>query len=850
MIRNAILLTLFSFLLNSLFAAQATPADYFSYVGVMVDNTGLSISGVTTADIKIDLFTQAADGTSGYSQTFASHSVHDGVFELKVGPSLPDLFTHKYMEVTVNNVKLSPRIELHSAATTIAAQNSQNSLNTARFGNQTPDEFLQYIKNNINTSIADGSITSNKISTNTITSMQIATSAITTTKIADSAINTAKVADNSVTSVKIADAAIATAKIADSAISTAKLADSSITSVKLANDAITTASVSDNAITTAKIANDAIVTTKIAGNSVTNSRLADSAVTAVKLADNAVITAKIANAAIDSTKLADGAVATAKLADNSVTTAKIAASAIAAANIADGAVTSSKLADGSATGVKLGADVVKTTNNLSDLANTATARTNLGLGTMAIQNTGAVAITGGNINGTVIGATTAANGTFQALNAANVTATNLSGSLQTAIQSNITKVGTLTDLTVQGNGTFNADLTATGKITANQFYGDGSNLTNLPSTSMHVAGTGTYSIIYQKAGVPANKAGDYYAAVYGGAMHVATGRLSSIINGQQNYATVEYATVLGGYENKNSGIYSLIGNGYRNQTTGKYSLAHGRENNASGQSSIAIGEYNKAEGTASFALGQYNEAKGYTSVALGYKNIAGTNGFGFATGYLNQAIGKYSSVIGGSRLIINGQGSGGMRGGDGTLAEVTKTAENTFYFVDQAVCVGTSTDCAAASYTAGTIYAKNNTVQNADYAEYFLSHHPLKAGDVVGLDRASGKTRKFQPGDTLLGIVSTKPGIVGNAVKDTSNHALVALMGQVPFNKKQTQTKDGMVYTLDGNLIGTLLADGNVYINIGSDLQEIRTLKEKNKNLENRLAELEKQVKFLLQQNN
>src|SRR6056300_731145 len=242
-------------------------------------------------------------------------------------------------------------------------------------------------------SLSNEAITSVHIGVLSKTNNSIPTGVIAAGNIADGAISTAKLAADAVTGAKIADDAIDSEHYTDDSIDTAHIADSQITTAKIADTAITTAKITDANVTTAKIAADAI----------TGAKIADDAINSEHYTDASIDTAHIADAQITLAKLAASSVNSSKIVDDSIVNADINSSAaIDATKIHDGTISNTEFGYlnnvSSNIQTQLDAKLVKA-SNLSDLTSASTARTNLGLGTIATQDANNVSVSGGSVTG-------------------------------------------------------------------------------------------------------------------------------------------------------------------------------------------------------------------------------------------------------------------------------------------------------------------------------------------------------------------------------------------------------------------------------------------------------------------
>ena len=193
-----------------------------------------------------------------------------------------------------------------------------------------------------------------------VTNVTLADNSVTTNKIVDGTILTVDLADGSVTNPKLAPDAVTTDKILDGEVMEADLADDSVNSAKVVDESLTGDDILDGSITIDDLAPGTIGTGSLADGSVTNPKLAPNSVTTNKILDGEIMEADLADSSVTTAKIADGSVTNVKLANNAVTTDKILDGTISSADLAPGTIIAASLADESVTNPKLAPDAVTT----------------------------------------------------------------------------------------------------------------------------------------------------------------------------------------------------------------------------------------------------------------------------------------------------------------------------------------------------------------------------------------------------------------------------------------------------------------------------------------------------------
>ncbi|NQV12160.1 hypothetical protein HQ524_02250 [Candidatus Uhrbacteria bacterium] len=148
---------------------------------------------------------------------------------------------------------------------------------------------------------------------------------------------------------------------------------------------------------------------------------------------------------------------------------------------------------------------------------------------------------------------------------------------------------------------------------------------------------------------------------------------------------------------------------------------------------------------------------------------------------------NYAMYVAKGAVHIDGSAFAGAPATPPTFGNVATNSDGTLFvygdteIFNGALCVGGATTCASASgSTAGEIYADGAiNATDFDLAEMFNSNEYLVAGDIITVDGEQDETiRRAQPGDTILGAISTAPGLVLGWGGE--NQYPVALAGRVP----------------------------------------------------------------------
>ena len=260
------------------------------------------------------------------------------------------------------------------------------------------------------------------------------------------------------------------------------------------------------------------------------------------------------------------------------------------------------------------------------------------------------------VTSTAMGEATTASGNYSTTMGYNTTASdynsfvigryNLLGSIVT---NNATQFSTENTAFVIGNGIdtdnksdaltvlFDGTTNVAGSVTATSFIGDGSQLTNLSSSSPFSLNTTSGNGIQSN-----NNTASGFASTAMGWLTEASGDYSTTM-GEFTTASGTVSTAMGEFTTASGDNSTAMG--AATTASGDASTAMGYNTLASGNFSIAMGENTTASGDASTAMGFETTASGYYSTAMGNRTLASGDG-STAMGDRTTASGNFSTAMG------------------------------------------------------------------------------------------------------------------------------------------------------------------------------------------------------------
>ena len=551
--------------------------------------------------------------------------------------------------------------------------------------------------------------------------------------------------------------------IASGTLAQARLANSSLTVNGTAISLGGSATITSN--TTQSLSNGSYIT----GGSFNGGTAITWAVDATTAATASKVVARDANANI----YANNAIFTAVTGDGSGLTT------LNASNISSGTLAQARLANSSltvnGTAISLGGSGTITANSSVNLT---------------FNNGGA-----GDASGTTFNGGTAKTISYNTIGAPSTTGTNASGTwgisitgsaatagtVTTAAQPNITSLGTLTGLNVNGTTT-GVTITANGNLnTSNTSMYSSANGAAIFSTS------GTAIVSAAQQGGRLYEAHDYnsYPALYSTSF-INNSTSSNVPSGVSGMG---YRFIMGAGDTTTRG-FDLLGTSQTNGSLWFRERSIGTWNQVvynSGSWSINVtGSAGSVTNAVTFNNGGSGAASGTTYDGSAARTISyNTVGAPSTTG--TNASGTWG-------ISITGSAASATTAGTVTTAaqgNITSVGTLTSLSVSGTATVGavsTTTLTTGANTTAGTItgnwsLSAGSKMQAtyADLAEYYKPDTNVEAGDVVVLGgEFDVTTTELEHDHRVAGIVSTDPAYLMNAKSDDSSYVAIALTGRVP----------------------------------------------------------------------